>query len=501
MSLPARQRIWAARFINTGLFVLAGLMCFSFLYTSIEPIVIVAAISFVTSMRLAAGAVSSGRLGMRAFGWFAWLWNGAFHLLVSFLAMVWASTLAWSMSWWSIAISILLFAGALATFRRPSHRVRVPIALPVGVVILTCMLGWRREEGFARCDDYRRAEQQRGVEVMFPPVDQLVDCSPGDVIPIGRFARKIWESPDSRRYVITTTTGSSGAQSGIHASAGVYNGLFCEVSADGSGRPHCLGGMQGKAHQIDEIEPLGQLFSCAWGLSSGDGRHTSAIYRLSRDAPLTILGEHRIEDAFVMYGFYQPKTDEYHAFTDECGPIRTVRASDFSPLPDLPVANCPGATVYDAARDEGVMCGGKDGGFAAFRLMPWSYRFIGTTGNRTRRLWMSWGCDWDPVGRKVYATVPNIGLLAVIDYDTSRLERAHFVGFALRSVAFDARRRRVYLADFLGGDVLAVDVSSGAEVKRWFVGHFIRELRISHDGNKLLSTSNLGIIRIDLEAD
>ena len=499
MGPPARRRVWAARLINTALFCLAVLMCFSFLYTSLDGIVLVAAIGFVTAMRVATGATSSRRRGTRAFGWFAWLSNGAFHLFACYLAVVWGSKLGWTMAWWSSALAALLFVGAVATFRGASHRLQIPIALPLGLVILTCMLGWRREEGFARCDDYQRARQQRGIEVLFPPSDQLVDCNPGEAFPIRRYPRKIWESPDNRRYVITTTE-PYGSPNAIEASTNVYDGLFCEISADGSGRPRCLGGMRGKAHQVEEIEPLGQLFSCAWGLLSRDGRSTSAIYRLSRDAPLTILGEHRVDDDFIMYGFYQPKTDEYHAFTDGCGPIRTVRASDFSVLPDLPVSTCPGATVYDAERDEGVMCGGRDG-FTAFRLMPWSYRLIARNGNPTRRLWLSWGCDLDLAGRKVYATVPNLGLLAVIDYDTGRVERTHFVGFALRSVAFDAPRQRIYLADFLGGDVLAVDASSGVEIKRWFVGHFIRELRISRDGKKLLTASNVGFVRIDLDAE
>jgi hypothetical protein len=486
---------------NAGLFFTGGLMglCFlatAFGYSLVGVGAVVAAGSVATAMHIVAGAESSDRPWSRLLRWGGWVGNAAFHGFLLYYASVWYPRLGWTMPRWSTILAVLLFVGALVTFRRPSSAVRVPIALPLGLVILMCLLGWGRAEGRARCDDYLRAQRQRGVEILFPTADRLVDCRPGQEFAVRRYPRKIWESPDNRRYVITTTP-SSEVGHGVGSSADVYDGLFCEVSADGTGRPHCVGGMQGKAHEIQESEPLDQLLSCAW--AERDGRKTSAIYRLSRSAPLTLLGEHRMDGALAVNGFYQPKADEYHVFTDQGDPIRSLRASDFSELPGLPISNSPGAIVYDAERDEGVMCGGHDG-FAAFRLLPWSYRFLAREGNPLHHFWMTLGCDFDRVGRKVYATVPSLGLLAVIDYDTGRVERTHFVGFALRSVAFDAQRRRLYIADFLGGDVLAVDANSGIEVDRWFVGHYIRETLVSRDGRKLLTTSNLGIGRIDLEA-
>jgi len=486
-------------------------LCFlatAFGYSSLGVAVVVVASGFVTAMRLVAGTASLQRRpppspllgkeggpgrGIRLLARCAWLGNVGFHCFLFYYALVWLPRLGWTMPWWSRILAALLTLAAVVTFRRPSSALRVPIALPLGLVILMCLLGWGRGEGLARCDDYLRVQRQPGVEILFPTVDQLVGCSPGEVFPVYRLPRKIWESPDSSRYVVTTTPSLEVRRKGV---ADVYDGLFCEMSADGVGRPHCVGGTEGKAHEIQESQPLDQLLSCAWAVRHG--RKTSAIYRLSRSTPLTVLGEHRMDGVMAVYGFYQPKTDEYHVFTDQNEAIRSVRASDFSELPDLPVANSPGATVYDAERDEGVMCGGVDA-FAAFRLMPWSYRLLARDGNPLWYFWMSLGCDFDRVGRKVYTTIPSLGLLAVIDYDTGLVERTHFVGFALRSVAFDGPRRRLYIADFLGGDVLAIDADSGAEVRRWFVGHYIRETLISRDGKKLLTTSNLGIGRIDLE--
>jgi len=476
-------------------------MCLSLLYSVFEAIGPLVGASFATATWLVASIRPPlGRI-LGAVRHLARLGNGAFHLFAFYLAVAWGPRLAWSIPGWALALAALLLLGALATFRRTQQNLRIPIALPVGIIILASLLGWLREEGFARCDDYHRLRTQSGLEILFPSTDEFTRCEPGQSFPILRYPRKIWESPDSRRYVVTTTISSDPrTRNQPHRGGGSYDGLFCEVRADGSGRPHCVGGVSGKTHQVDVIEPRGELFSCAWGLDpDGRGRgKRSAIFRLSQQEPLEILEEHSIYGTFAMYGFYDPATDEYHTLTDECGPILSFRGSDFATRPALPVADCPGATIYDAARNEGVMCGGMMG-FVAFRLDPWRHRIIGRKNNPSGRLWLSWGCDWDPVGRAVYALVPNLGILAVIDYDTGMVRQTHFVGFALRTVAFDAPRHLVYLSDFLGGDVIAIDANTGNEVNRWFAGHYLRELRIARDGKKLLTASNLGIVRIDLE--
>jgi hypothetical protein len=500
MSLDRKPIPWGVSFVNAGLFFLAGLMSLSFLSTTLGysfagVLLVVAAAAFVTAMRVAAGADRIGGRGRQALVRLAWVGNACFHGFLLYFAIVWGARLGWTMPWWGKVLALVLLVAALATARRPANRVGVPIALPLSLVIILCLLGWGRAEGWVRCDDYLRARAQDGVEILFPTTDDLAGCKPGEVFSVRRYPRKIWESPDGGRYVVTTTP-SAEPPGAAGVPEDIYDGLFCELSADGTGRPHCVGGMEGKAHEIQESEPLDQLLSCAWAERAG--HRTSSIFRLSRSASLAILGEHRMDGILAVNGFYQPKADEYHVFTDQNEPMRSVRASDFAEIPGLPIANSPGAIVYDAERDEGVMCGGVDA-FAAFRLMPLSYRLLAREGNPLRYFWMSLGCDFDRAGRKVYTTIPSLGLLAVIDYDTGRVERTHFVGFALRSVAFDATRQRVYIADFLGGDVLAVDAATGEEIRRWFVGPYIRETLISRDGKKLLTTSHLGIGRIDLE--
>ncbi len=490
--------LWAARLGNAAVFFAAATLCFSFLSTSISGLLFFAIVGVATLLHEFAG-IDWRHRGM----WMRWparMADAALHLFFAYLAVAWTYSLGWTVPGWLWGVVILLSLSAFISHRAVSTRIRIPAALPIGVLIAACMVGWRREEGLARCDDYRRVRQQPGVAVMFPPVDHLATCDQGESIPIRRFPRKIWESPHGERYVLTTTAPYN-TNSEVELPAGNYDGLFCEVSADGSGRPHCVGGIRGKAHQVDDAEQLNQLLACAWGLSDPDGSFSyGAIYRLSRDSPLTVLEEHRLQEASPVFGFYQPSTDEYHFLTDECGAVRSLRGSDFSPLPDWPVANCAGAVVYDPKRDEGILCGGVGGPFAAFAVNPWQYRPLALEGNPAGRLWLSWGCDLDWATRKVYATVPNLGLLVVMDYDSGRVERAHFVGFALRAVAFDASRQRVYLADFLGGNVRAFDAITGQEIMRWFVGRFVREVHISRDGKQLLSTSTLGVVRINLDS-
>jgi hypothetical protein len=65
-------------------------------------------------------------------------------------------------------------------------------------------------------------------------------------------------------------------------------------------------------------------------------------------------------------------------------------------------------------------------------------------------------------------------------------------------VAFDAARRRLYVANFLRGDVVSFDVDSGRRVQEWFVGRFSRWVALSRDRNSLFATSNLGVVRIAL---
>jgi hypothetical protein len=97
----------------------------------------------------------------------------------------------------------------------------------------------------------------------------------------------------------------------------------------------------------------------------------------------------------------------------------------------------------------------------------------------------------------VYSAVPNLGLLVTMDYDSGEVLRTDYVGLGMRSVTFDRERGRVYLTHFLGGEVVAIDVDTGEELRRWSVGRFPRFATIV-DGHALYVGTNLGIVAIEL---
>src|SRR6185369_2967587 len=221
-----------------------------------------------------------------------------------------------------------------------------------------------------------------------------------------------------------------------------------------------------------------------------------AIFVAPEQGPLAIESEHRF-DGSVGDLIVEPKSGTLHAFCDGNDRIRSVSLPSFERQPDTMVRLFPGEVRYDAERDEGVVCSWLTG--AAVRANPLSYRFFGA---QQPTIWsvsaVSWGCDWDPVTRRVYTAVPNLGLLYEVDYDSGRVLRRHWVGFGMRSATLDRRRGLVYVTDFLGGHVVAVDIRSGRQRARWFVGRFVREAHLARDSQSLFVSSNLGVVQISL---
>src|SRR5690606_5914398 len=119
----------------------------------------------------------------------------------------------------------------------------------------------------------------------------------------------------------------------------------------------------------------------------------------------------------------------------------------------------------------------------ALRGDPLTFRPLGTSALALATL--SWGCNWDPEARVAYVAIPNLGLLATIDYDSGDVRRTDFVGFGMRSITVDARRGRLYLTNFLAGYVASIDPVNGEEVARWPVGRFPRFTSLSRDGASL----------------
>lgn len=419
---------------------------------------------------------------------------GGLHIFWLYLALSWGPHLAWTTGWSLRGLVLATTLAALGTLRRSTWRGCVPAALPLGIWIAATLSGWVREENLVRCDDYRRASSQPRVRVIGTTIAALDTCAPGAVFSVDRIPRSTWESPDRARFLVGTGSGNRGANE--IAREARYPEVLCDVATDGTTSPRCVGGRYGKSQPFAEAVDRGEVFVGVWGVgASGSGRG-GAILRVPRETPLALLEQRRFEGP-VGYIFYAPKTDTVGFFDDGCTTYREARASDLAEISKRPLGACPGELRYDPVSDEGLFCGGIDVVAATFQAAPFTYRDLAKQ-NLPLRAALSWGCDWDRLHRKLFVSLPNLGLLAQVDQGSGKVERYRWVGFALRSVAYDPRRDRVYLTDFLGGDVIALDAKTGFEVARWFAGRFVREVRLRRDGRGLVATSNLGLTLIDL---
>jgi hypothetical protein len=130
-------------------------------------------------------------------------------------------------------------------------------------------------------------------------------------------------------------------------------------------------------------------------------------------------------------GFYEPRNSTLYMFSDRMNGIHRVLLPTFERLPTIPSELTPGELRYDRGLGQGVACGHGIG--TAISGDPYGQRYL-ADGNSSpiEKLSMTWGCDWDPVRRKVYSTIPNLGLLDRIDYDTGRVEKRWLVGLGMR---------------------------------------------------------------------
>jgi hypothetical protein len=454
---------------------------------TLEALAKLLAVSAVcTAVWIGTGLARSSSPALRWAGLLCWLAIAGFYALWAYLAVTFGVLLAWTVPAWAFALVALLAAMSVLTAARPVGLLRVPVVLPLGVWIAVVLGGWLREEELIRCDD--RLQLHPPVELVIPN-PQLAGCSAGMTRPSGRFPRTTWEAPDGGQIVFTT----QGAPVG-----GGIDGAVCEASLDGSGGLHCVGAPRNKSQGLIDLPEYDRLLVMQWGIETPTGSLGSVIMGVPRTGPLRVLEQHWFDD-FMAEGFYEPRNHTLYMMSDRMNGIHRARVPGLERLPtlesDLPI---PGELRYDRELGEGVACGAGIG--AAIRGDPWSARwFRDAATSPIDKLSMSWGCDWDPVSRKVYSTVPNLGLLDRIDYESGRVEKRWFVGFGTRSVAYDRARRRVYFTDFLRGEVLAFDEATERIVDRWFVGRFSRWVTLTRNGRALLATGNLGVVRIPLD--
>lgn len=424
------------------------------------------------------------------------------HLFWIYIVVSLGTLLAWTtpaaVRGLAALLAIVAVGGALA----PRARFRLPTAVPLGVWIVACLMGWHREDGVIRCDDYL-AVRSSPVAVLVPTTEELERCRPGESLRIGHYPRRLWEAPEGGRLVLTTQAGIGAFAPPGRAVTDRLPGTVCDVPIGGV--PSCFG--EGKAQAVVESPHRDRLFVAAWQQHFADGSR-GVLYILPRTGPLRPLAEVHLPES-VAELFYDPASDTVGLFSDEALVMRPVRVSDGAVLDPLPAPFVPDEIRYDESRDEGVFCvaGGPlfrvDGRpflSVAFRGHPFSLRPLGSARqNPTAWLSLAWGCDWDPVARRVYVADASLGFLAILDYDSGRILRRIPIDFGVRYVTLDGERRLIYLANFLRGDIVALNLDTGAEVARWFAGRFVRQVLLTRNRRALLVTSNLGVVQISLD--
>lgn len=474
------------------LFALGAALACSWLLPSLDP----PGLAVLTALLTGAAAFAAFPPRPAAAGAVAGLLLLAIHGLWSALAVAFGAVLAWSVpaeQWIAIALAAVGFA--VTALRRTA--VRVPLALPLGLLIAAAVAGWMREDGMVRCDDYLRV-RATGATLTVPSSPELAHCAPGEILLVDRYPRQFWQHPDGDLLFVTSQRGDHDYSLGRAAGRRVpawLSGAICAVRGDAP--PVCMG--EGKADGIADAPGLGRLY-----VTSHDGDRT-LLSILPRDGTLTPLAQ--VELPMKAALFYLDETRDVLGLSEDEGRhVYLRRVADLSPLRTVPGPFINEHIRYDARRNEGVICASGGSAFAggrfpaaAFTGLPFAYRPLApSTRHPTSLLAATWGCDWDPVSRRVYVAVASLGVLQELDYDSGALRRAIPIGPGARPVVFDAARRLVYVAFFLEGTVLAIDPASGATVARWPAGRFVRSLALARDGQALLAASNLGLVRIPL---
>ena len=410
-------------------------------------------------------------------------------------AVALAIMLSWTVPFWIWVAGGALAVLAVATALMRRAAVRLPTALPIGVAVAALLAGWNREDGAIRCDDYLRVRASPAA-VVVPTTPELAHCRSGRYLSIDRYPRRFWEYPGGGRYLVTTQRGRNPAED---ASADWFGGAVCEVRAGSEAPPSCFGDAKGQG--IVESAMRDRLYVATFAAGNG------WVYAVPREGPLRPIAEAAVPAPTATL-YVDDADDAIGLFSDDGRQVTRLRASDLAPLEPRPGRFAADEVHYDQRLHEGIICfaagpiGTVDGqrySAVAFKGAPFVARPLAPS-SRYPSSWiaMTWACDWDPIGRRAYVAIANLGLLERIQYDTGDVLDRSFVGFGVRTVAFDRARRRVFAGVFLSGEILEIDAETGAIMDRWFAGRFVRYVALSRDGAALLVASNLGIVRIPL---
>lgn len=487
-TLPTRAGTegWGSVF----LFFLGALLCLSCVITTFGSSSVVIGAAAWTALHLATRRASS-----RAVRWTAASLSAVLHLGALYVTFLFTLVLGWSIPAWGFALIAVSFGVAAASGIRAWDGQRVPMLFALGVLSTVTLSGWWREGGRVWCDDLHRLQAQAGVEIVVPSLAELRVCSPGTWLPLGRYPRQIWEASDGATIVFTT---QMEPYAGDNKDG--FAGAVCSAHLSPNGALRCTGA--GKGGGVLEVVRHNQLIATSSSVT--DGEFGSAIYVL----PLhDLFAEPEVVPLRRSGGaIYEPSLDVVYVIGHDGQIITPLRGADLDAAPAVhvePILTDYGR--YNEKTHEGILCGAAgpigalhNGGRSylatRFRGVPLGLHVVGDA--LLGWLAFSFGCDWDPATRKIYVAIANLGAIAELDYDSGQIVRLDSTSFGLRFLRHDSAGQRIYAGDFLRGYVVELDAASKRELRRWFVGHFARDIRITRDLRALLVATNLGIVRI-----
>lgn len=498
--LGSRVATWIT---GLALGALGSALCAGFMVTTLGWPSFVGIVAGLTVLHALAAVQYPGRVA-RVVRLISSVLYVGFSALWLFLAIAFGLMLGWTLPEWIYPVIAVLLAIVVVMNRQGFQGPRLPVSVVLGIWTLTCLNGWLVNDGAIRCDDYLRLADEPGVELVVPTTPLLGWCQPDDRFVVDRYARRLWESPDGSHLLMTSQRGSARCSGGRCFQVSALDGSYCATPLDGSSRPSCLG--TGTAQGIMEVPDLDRVYVGFYGGDLEPGQF-GGLVELPGTGDLEVLRETRFTGS-AGEGFYEPTTRRFFMIADEAEKVFPVDADTMVSLPTIPGFYSAGEVRYDPSRDEGLFCFGAgpvrtfEGQAALVIAMqgnPFEVRILGGS-DHWPLAWagFSWGCDFDPVSRRVYATVPALGLVAAIDYDSGEVIETRWIGLGFRSATLDLERSLLYVSAFFSGEVLALDLVTLRPVGRWFAGRFVRQLVLSRDGSGLFVTSNLGIVRIEL---
>ena len=171
--------------------------------------------------------------------------------------------------------------------------------------------------------------------------------------------------------------------------------------------------------------------------------------------------------------------------------------ADEPPYKQLRMLKLPGIDSYDLAIDAAQRFA-----YVSDWLCPFLKEIDLSTMRVARRKWIgpvSFGVAFGPDGL-LYVAQPLSRRVRVIDARRMEIVRTIRAGYGPRDLAFDPRRRVLFIGNYFDGTLDIVRLADGQRLRRFFVGDLLRGLWLDESRDRLLAAVGCGVRVIDLPA-